>query len=367
MAKNKFTQLLFDITKIPSMINDWCEQNLEGDFKIFQSNNKQQDLFCITNNNKEIKIAIYNLNGGAITISPNVGKNQDISMRIAEFIYEEIASKGTKFPFSNCFSIKLSEEDFQTLLDFINEYDDVECINFSKQDNPGQAKYVMYKFKSNKNDTVVLKYFNNTNRLQIQGKPLYLFNEILSFIGSDDGNADEFVNAHIEMCNLNITKEEISDELASFLGLKLFNFLTISQRAFLNSSIVLSKVRIENLEDYSYLMIPACKAYEGLLLKLLANHNIILPSDVHTVGFFFEKPKIGVDYVFKNEYNQKLEQKNVDIFEKMYNFYRNNRHQVMHCSESDLDTTVEANFDTAISKLNYILNSLKSHYYEYCS
>lgn len=362
MAKSKFSKLLFDKTKIPSMINNWCELNLDGEYSISQNNNKQQDLYSITTNGEEIKISFINAAGGAITIYPGVGNNQDKSTMIAEYIYENIAPEITKSPFANGFSIKMPEEDLKTLLDFINEYDDIECTNYSKQDKPGQAKYELYKYKSSLGDTVVLKYYSNTSRLQIQGKPLYLFNEIVSLIGQQDDKADALVNAHIEMCNLNISKEEISDELSSILGAELYSFLTRTQRAFLNSSIVLSKVRVESLEDYSYMISPALKAYEGFLLKLMASEKIILPAKKKNVGEFFTRPDKKVEFTLKSEYNNNLEQKKVDIFEEMYNYYSRNRHPYMHCTDLDVTTSVVGSFDVATNLLDSIINDLKIHY-----
>ena len=367
MTRNKYSKLLLDKTKIPSTINNWCELNLEGDFCISQTNNKQQDLYSINNAGKEIKIAFFNAAGGAVTIYPNVGNNQEQSAMIADYIYENLASDLSKSPFANGFSIKMPKEDFETLLDFLNEYDDIDCINHSKTDTPGQAKYELYKYKSTQGDTVVLKYYSNTKRLQMQGKPLYLFNEVISLIGLDENKADAVVDAHIEMCKLSITKEELSDELTAILGTELYSFLTRTQRAFLNSSIVLSKVRIENLEDYSYMIIPALKAYEGFLLKLMEQDGIVLPPNKNMVGEFFCRPNKNVDFTLKSIYNVSLNQKKVDIFGKMYNYYFRNRHPYMHCTDDDVTTVVVGSFDKAMSILGGIINAFKSYYSEYTS
>ena len=364
MADNKFSKLLFDRSKIPSMINNWCELNLEGDYKINHTDSSQRAMYSIITADKEIKIDFINAKGGAITIFPGVGKNQDASLMIAEYIYDNIAPELSKTPFSNGLSIKMSYDDFVTIINFLDEYDDIERVNYSKKDEVGKAKYELYKYKSVFDDTVVLKYYTNTKRLQIQGKPLYLFNEIISLIGLDEKKADAIVDAHIEMCNLDLTKEEIDGELLGILGEDLYSYLTITQRAFLNSSIVLSKIRVDNLEDYSYIVTPALKAYEGFLLKILRDEGVSLPKN-NPVGAIFGRSDKNVDFKMNMSYTTGLSQKKIDIFEKMYNYYSRNRHPYMHCTESDVTTVVISSFDNATTTLNGVISAFKSHYCEY--
>ena len=175
---NKYSKLFFDSSQIYNWINQWCELNLGGDFSIVEKDTDQRISYTIVNDDKEIKIDFIKAKGGALTIFPGVGKNIDISELIAEDIYERVSSDLSKSPFANGFSIKMPYDDFKILIDLLNEYDDITLENYSKQDEPGKPVYELYRFKSDLNDSVVVKYFNNTNRVQIQGKPLYLFNEI---------------------------------------------------------------------------------------------------------------------------------------------------------------------------------------------
>lgn len=360
----KYSKLLIDSSKISGWINIWCENNLEGNFSIDYTDNKQRIAYIIKNADKEIRLDFIKANGGTLTISPYVGKNQNISKLIAEDIFNRISSDIDKSPYSNGFSMKMSEEDFHILVDFLNEYDGIINENHSIQSEPRKPKYELYRFKSDYNDRVVMKYYNNTNRIQIQGKPLYLFNLITSFLCETEHNAESVVDAHIELCNLNIDKCELNEELCSILGEDTYNYMTISHRAMLNSSIVLSKVKISGLDDYSYIIQQALRAYEGFILKMMGEKGCELPSRKQ-IGEFFTRSTIGDPFTMKKKYADTLDEKYIGIFEKMYNFYHSKRHPYMHSSAYDTTTTLVSSYDDALEKLNEIIHNISINYSDF--
>lgn len=357
----KYSKLLFDSSKISEWINIWCEHNLEGYFNIECTDSKQRIAYVIKNAGKEIRIDFIKANGGALTISPNVGKNQDVSELIAEYIFSRISSYIAKSPYANGFSMKMSEEDFRILIDFLSEYENITNESHFIQDEPGKPKYELYRFKSDLNDSVVVKYFNNTNRIQIQGKPLYLFNEITSLLCKAEHNAESVVDAHIELCNLNVSRSELDEELRAILGEDAYNYMTISHRAMLDSSIVLSKVRINGLDDYSYIIQQALRTYEGFILKMMDEKGCVLPPRKQ-IGEFFTRPTAVDSFTMKTKYSESLDKKYVDIFEKMYNFYHSKRHPHMHSSAFDATTTLVSSYDDALEKLNEIIRDIKVSY-----
>ena len=340
---------------------------MDGKFEVFEKDTPQRISYFITTNKEEIKIDFIKATGGALTIFPGVGKRQDLSVLIAEDIYQHISPELNKSPFANGFSVKMDYDDFKILVDLLNQYDNIHLENTSVCREPNVANYELYKFKSDLLDSVTLKYYTGTNRLQIQGKPLYLFNEIVSIIGADEKNAGAVVDAHIEMCKISVTKDELDDELSSVLGIDLFNFLTISQKAFINSSFVLSKIKIVGLEDYSYILQQALKGYEGFIKKLLADNGIELTQKEQLGKLFRSKSQSKVDYSMKGEYTTNLDRKKIDIFEKMYNYYNKNRHPYMHAGDIDAKTAVVGNYDKAVDLLNDLIITMKTQYSVYCS
>lgn len=363
---NKYSKLLFDASYLFDWINQWCELNLEDSFSITHRETDQRISYIITNDKEEIKIDFIKANGGALTIYPNVGKNQEISNLIAEDVYSRVTSNLTKSPFANGFSMKMAYDDFNILIELLRDYDNVSLETYSKQDIPGRPIYELYRFKSTLNDLVVIKYYNNTKRIQIQGKPLYLFNEILSLICQSEENANSVVDAHIEICNLSVDRDELNEELLGILGSEVYNFMTVSHRALLNDSIVLSKIRIDGLDDYSYIIQQALRAYEGFTLKMIKGKGCALPPRKQ-IGEFFTRQSVNDSFVMKQKYIMSLTASEITLFESMYSFFNSKRHPYMHSSDSDLTTTVIGTYDNALEKLEEIIQNMKVSYSKYIS
>lgn len=361
---NKYSKLIFDSSKINGWITQWCELNLSGEFSVNFKDTAQRISYIISNNKEEIKIDFIKANGGALTIYPSVGKHIEISERIAEYIYQRISSELTKSPFSNGYTIKMPYEDFIILIDLLNEYENVYLENYSEQKESGKPQYKLYRFKSSLNDTVVIKYYNNTERLQLQGKPLYLFNEITSLICQSDKNVGSVVDAHIELCHLHVSQSELNDELIGILGTDIYNFMTITHRAMLNTSIILSKVKIDGLDDYSYIFQQALRTYEGFTLKMMSNKGCMLPARKQ-IGEFFTRTNCSINFTMKSIYAKNLDANLVDVFENMYNFYYSNRHPYMHASNNDATTSIVGTYENALEKLEEIIHNMKINYSNY--
>ena len=336
-----------------------------GEFDIHSKDTAQRISYTILNDGTEIKIDFIKANGGALTIFPSVGKNPALSELIAEDIYNRVSSELGKSPFSNGFSIKMPFDDFEILIDLLKEYDDISLENYSKQDEPGKPRYELYRFKSDLNDTVVVKYFNNTNRIQIQGKPLYLFNEITSLICQSEENAGSVVDAHIELCNLKVERSELNNELMDILGIDVYNFMTVTHRAMLNTSIILSKVKIDGLDDYSYILQQALRTYEGFMRKMMSTKGCKFKPKKQIGAFFTNRPNDNVDFTMKPQYTSGFDANLISIFESMYNFYRSNRHPYMHSSDNDSTTSIIGTYEKALEKLEEIIHHMKVSYSNY--
>lgn len=141
----------------------------------------------------------------------------------------------------------------------------------------------------------------------------------------------------------------------------MYNYMTISHRAMLNSSIILSKIRINGLDDYSYIIQQALRTYEGFTLKMMDEKGCVLPPRKQ-IGEFFTRTTSTVPFKMKEKYINDLDGKYIDIFEKMYNFYHDKRHPHMHSSAFDTMTTLVGSYDAALEKLNEIIHNIKASY-----
>lgn len=366
---NKFAKVKLDITKVISVITNWCELYLNEDFSVKPTETKQQIMYTINSGSDEIKLILYKAAGGVYTISPNTGKNPEKSLLIAEELYNHFCSEFVKSPYANGFSMKMIDEDFHILIEMLKEYDDIHIDNFFSQDMEGKPRYDQYRLRSDYNDTVVIKYFKKTKRIQIQGKPLYLFNEITSLICSKEENAEALVEAHIKLCDLSVPKEELDGELLTILGKEFFDYLNVTQKAMLNSALIMSKITVNGLDDYSYILMPALKAYDGFFAKEMEDAGISLEKckadgTKKRVQYaaIFTTTEDGLDCSMNNGYTSGLTLEQISTFQKMYNTYRKDRNPYMHGTESDATTNIIGSFDIAVEHVNSILAKMKEYY-----
>jgi hypothetical protein len=368
MANNKYSKLQLDKSKVENVIRNWCDQELADPYTLKKTENAQQIAYTVTCGDNSFMIILYKGAGDTYTISPNTGKDKVTSAIVAEYIYSQLCSELVKSPYANGFSMKMPYDDFTILIQLLEENDDISFETTSNVSEPGRAQYKMYRLRSTKQDTVVIKYYTGTGRIQVQGKPLYLFNEILSLICDTGENAEALVDAHIQLCDLTVNRADLDDDLLNILGTGLYNFLTVSQRAMISSSLVLSRVTINGLNDYSYIIMQSLKAFEGFLEKLLVQDGFSMNANKngtkrHHVGDFFEKK--GVDFVFKTAYISTPKSVNRSVLEKTYTFFNMNRHPFMHARGDDVTTVVISSFDEAKVRLDELLKEMKKRFQEF--
>lgn len=357
LPKNKFSKLQINTDKMTNWISLWCENNLNGSFTISSNEDAFRIRYTITNNGKTILLDLIKASEGLHTIHYKIGTQQHLSEQLAQDIYKRVHDVMSASPFSKGFSVKISDEDSQLLIDSLKAEEEISLESFDEVTTPGVPNYRMYKFKGIKGDKAVIKYYPNTSRLQIQGKPLDVFNTAVGLISELNNDKDELVDAHIKYCDLHITKEEIYEELSAVLGVRLYSFLPLSHRAMISTAFNLCKVEFES-DDYSYLLTNVCRTYEGYLKKVFAQKNLICEGEKQ-LGMFFEwetpsNPKM------KLEYSVRLDEETEKMFTSMYKAYSLYRHPYMHASGYDVSTVIISDRDKAIDKFNEMIESLKA-------
>lgn len=205
MAKNKFSKLMLNIDDMQELIEFWCESNCSVGFSVTRKDISERIQFYVDSKEKKAEIDFIKCSEGRYTICYKVGPNQSVSEIIAEYLLSQIENQLKDSPYANGFSIKMSEEEFEAVIGLL-ESEGNRISNSSLFDEPGKAKYRLYRITGIRDDHVTLKYYCNTKRLQVQGKPLYLFQDILSLVTESTKDTDSVVDNHLEMCNLSIKK-----------------------------------------------------------------------------------------------------------------------------------------------------------------
>lgn len=357
---SKYSKLCIEKAKIQDWIQLWCEENLENECTISYNDIPARIQYIINSGNDTIKLDFIKCKGGLLTISPNVGTNVYISTQIAESIFERVKNNIKDSPFAHGFSIIVSDSDFQIIIELLSDIEGVSLSNYSEQLNDGQAKYKLYHFVGPAGDHVTIKYFISTRRMQLQGKPLWLFNEIVAMISGGDTDANDVVDAHLKYCNLNVPRSDIYEEMESVLGTDLFLFLSNTQKALLATTFILDKIEVD-MPDYSGLITPALRTYEGFTKKIFAQKGLQCDGDMQ-LGEFFERPDKMTPFSMKSKYSRHLDEETETQFISMYNFYYKQRHPYSHASAYDFDTTIISNRKTAEELFHGIILEMKSRF-----
>lgn len=354
MARNKYSKLKIDISKVESWIRFWCEENLECEFSIDSNDIEKRIQYYVILSDGKIQIDFIKCAGGVYTISPNVGTKQELSKEIAEYIFGKVSGlQGSSY--ANGFSILMEKGDFDEFITFLKE-DGTQILNSSHQAEPGKAEYFLYRLKGIAGDTVVVKYFVKTKRMQVQGKQLALFDEIILWVAESTDKPDAVVDSQIELCGVPLNRNDIYDEMKEILGEKIYHYLPASHRAILAFSFIQFKIDV-SMPDYSGLLYPTYRAFEGFLKKLFTDNGLNCTGRL-TLGEFFY-PSDGSFYM-KAEYSGKIETSMADFFTRMYGFYHQNRHPYAHASGDDFQTAVISNREIARSKFEEVIRKMKS-------
>lgn len=352
MAKNKYSRLMFDVSKAPEWIEIWCESNVDGKFNIIEEKKSGRISYTIKAE-KEFMIDFLECSGGAYTIQYKIGKNHDISEMLAESIYTRITAVGNNVGASNNFSVKIEKSTYDSLIELLVSSD--ECSVTVHESRP-ELGYELHKLKGRLGDSVTTKYFYRSQRIQIQGRPLYLFQLIQGFLLEDETVAEAVVEEQIRYYNIDEDIDEIKDEMKRYFGESLYGFFTKSQQMILHSFFVLEKVEIE-LPEFSIITNPVFRVLDGFILKLLVSGGVI--HDRELVGQYFSFD--GRRYVLKPDTCKIIKnENNIKIVEHLYSLYATYRNPYSHTSECDFTTQVIETREKADEIAREVLNALKA-------
>ncbi|MFA4132529.1 MULTISPECIES: type II toxin-antitoxin system RnlA family toxin [unclassified Brevibacillus] len=332
MAKKKtiFSRLHLDRTKLPVWISEYCDKYFEeskaSEISLINSVNQYRCL--IIGDNKEITLDFYYNGDGTTTIYPGAGKNPDISLKIATEILTKLEYK-ERDAINQSYSIHpLKQDDFQLLIEYLDSLEDVKLHNKSINTS---NHYVLYQYQSKIGDRITLKYYTN-QRLQVQGKPFYLYQEVTCLL-SEYFPFEEMLKKQAEFFNVQINPVEIRSEMQELLPTS-YNILDEQLRKILSVSIAYQKIDIE-LEDYSSFVFPVLRTLEGYIKFLFSSKNITV-NDKDGFNYF---DKISGKYMLKTATKQILNcSKTESAIEKCYNYFKQHRHGLFHTSSIAVTT-----------------------------
>ncbi len=349
--KNIFKGLHLDRDKLPEYINEFC-QNTFAQYNVSEISQMSgpQHRCEIVGDGKEFLVDFYFNGDGTTTIQPKVGKNQDTSLKLATEILTKLQYKGTDTRGSSYSVSPIEKEDVSLVIEYLSELEGVELVNRSCNTS---NKYELFQFKSKIGDKITLKYYEN-KRFQIQGKPLYLYQEVTCLL-SGYFPFDEMIKKQSEFFSVDIDPKEVRTEMQELLP-NAYAILDETLRKILSASLAYRNIDIQ-LEDYSSFVFPALRVLEGYLKVLLGKKGVRVGKKFDMFdhnGKTFElnlntKDTIGCT-------------KTITAVESLYNYYNANRHGLFHVETVTSATRIIKNKETADSIINEVLSLIEDTY-----
>lgn len=353
-SKNIFKGLALDRDMLYQWLTEFAEENF-SDFTVNPivhiSGNQYRGI--IKGDGKDITIDFYYNSDGKTTINPRVGQHQEISLRIASIILTKLQYKESDIQ-SRSYSVHpIEREDVDVVVEYLQELEGVELVGKSRNDT---NKYWLFQYKSKIGDKITLKYFDK-KRLQIQGKPMYLYQEVACLL-SAYFPFDEIVKKQAEYFSVDINPTEIRIEMQQLIP-NAYTALDEQLRKILSSSLSLRKVDIP-LEDYSGFVFPALRTLEGYLKFLFSQKGILITKKDMFGNYLHQRP---TGFVLNADAKARITcDKTTSAIEKCYTYYNTHRHGLFHTEVVASSTRILQTKQSAESIINDVLELIETTY-----
>ena len=321
MAKGSiFTGLNLNRDQLIPDIQEFCSKRfplgatVSGPIVVNKGNNQYR--CTINGNNIEVLIDFYFRDDGTTTIQPKVGGQQGLSIELATHILSNVPYRDVK---NSSYSVKGTDE----IILFVIEYlDSLDGVSQTYKDTTGQNGYELYQYQSKIGDRLTIKYFTNKT-LQIQGKPMYLYQEVVCLL-AEFFPFDDVVKYQAESYSVPIDPVEVRTEIDRLLP----TAHTILDPMLINiliASVAFTKIDIQ-LPDYSSFAFPALRTLEGYLKYLFGTKGIV----VRRTFTCFDPDATGVQRLGPNVAAKIGCTKTCQAMETVYNYLYKNRHGLFH-------------------------------------
>ena len=358
----KYKNLRIKVEDIEGIINAWgiASSYQKVEIQVPKDMDAQTLNFLVDCDGKVATLAVFPAKGGVCTISPNFGKEKEISALIADYIVDNSGKLADSNPYKSGLSIDISRSEFDALYSLLKDSEDV-LVDEERQEN----KKIFARLRSKRyGDSIVVTYYN-TGKLVIQGKPLELFYLVVELI-SERSDLHNFINAETKSASLSVNGDDVISDMKTSLG-NAYDFLGKAHKAILSSAYVFLRTDIiqtgSDLNiDYSVLFFPAARVLEGYILKLLVHNNVLHEND-ENLGYYFRSPEESNPLTLHSQYVSQVNNDTIsDEINRLYKLYHKVRHQYAHAGESDATTSIISDRKTADKYFKEIVENISKSY-----
>jgi hypothetical protein len=286
-----------------------------------------------TQDNLDVMVSLHHNKSGTMTINTKVGRSQEKGEELAVYLKDELVSDSRKSIFVKIEG--MNKDSFQLLLDYLQENKDEALITVSPSSEDQVKKIV--RITSQYNDSLTLTHFLTTNNLSIQGKPLYIYNQVcylLSELIGLDGFFNIFYKGEEKSRSIKIDQNVVDSDLRKLLPtayLKLGDgILTMIKTSYILKDILIP------LEDYSYCVFPSLRALEAVMRRLLFNEASysIEHDNNNSFGGIFYKDSARRIYLVNDEFREKINNGALcESLEECYTYFKQQRDELFHAND----------------------------------
>jgi len=294
-------------------------------------------------NESQALLSIFPLKDGTTTLNANVGKNTELSLKIALHVIEvcEIPKIDNKILTVRA----MSDEEFEALL----EYMEGDHITISHEKDLQLGK--QYKVEWYEGGTVFINRFNS-GTFSIQGSSNILKSVVVEGLTNLLPYKD-VIDVQLDSLKTKSKADDVLNDLKTIMP-NSFDFLGKTLQVIISPSLVLKKSELELLE-YSSFTFPALKGLEGYIKKLFLDNGIEVTGT--TLAPYLNAGKV------RDEHLDIIKDPNIiEAIEKSYAYYKDNRHTLFHIDGTIIGTNLIEDIDVADAMINETFNLIETTY-----
>ena len=299
----------------------------------------------------------YNTDG-TTTIEDFGGSNVEIKKNLAHFIKSNCSISNEKR--DTWFVVKnIEKQDFEAILDLLKDSEYYKKGHTFSPEDKGSS--ILYRLKGKYNEDLVITRFN-TGTVQIQGKPLLLFNEAMSMLG-ELLELDEIPTCYNKLYKIEIDKDAVREKCKLYMQ-NSYHKINGKLKKCIHQAVYYELIDGE-MFDYSAIPLTAFRSLEGHIKYVLKEFEFITTRH-KPIGSFYDKD--GSKYILKTEVKEKINNDNkCNNLEKDNDKYHYIRNSLSHWDdlmlENDEDTTeMIENIDVARTYVRDTLSIIDAYY-----
>lgn len=296
-------------------------------------------------NESQALLSIYPLRDGNTTLYANVGKNVELSNKVALHVMKvcEIPKVDNKILTVR----KMSDEEFDSLL----EYMEGDQITISHEKDLLLGK--QYKVEWYEGGTVFINRFNS-GTFSVQGTSNVLKSVVIEGLTNLLPYKD-VIDVQLDALNTQSRADDVLRDLKRVMP-NSFDYLGNTLQVIMSPSLVLKKSELE-LMEYSSFTFPALKGLEGYIKKLFLDNDVEITGS--TLAPYMNEGKVRKEHldIIKN-------QKVIEAIEESYAYYKDNRHTLFHVDGTIIGTKTIDTIDIADEMINEVFSIIETTYSE---